>query len=89
MLHRHFYNKKLTVKFGNEFKGMWHNKKEKRFFNPKIDFSSKQLAPYTISGSIDADMEMRVKVDREATDNELWGYSFEVKQSPDALTLIP
>ena len=30
-----------------------------------------------------------MSVDREASDNELWGYSLGLKLSPDSLTLMP
>ena len=41
MLQRHFYNNKLTCKFGNEIKGLWGNQDELNYFNPTLSFTSK------------------------------------------------
>ena len=70
---------------GNEFKGMWG--KEKTFFNPNFNFSSTQLAPYTVSGSFDGDL--KVNLSRDSSDSNPLGYSMGMDISADKFTLAP
>jgi len=65
-----FFNSKLTCKIANEINGKWG--KDKSFFNPSVSFSSRQLAPYTISGSFSGDLSLNVG--RDISESNKLGY---------------
>ena len=66
---------------------MWGENGDRSFFNPNINFTSKQLAPYTISGGFDGDLN--VNIAKEPNESNIWGGSMGLQLSPDKLTLSP
>ena len=74
---QYFYNKKLLVKFSNEFTGHW-NKNDTSFFNPSIAFNSSLLNPYAIngklSGSSDGSADLSLGLARNPDESNAFGY---------------
>ena len=82
-------DKKLNLKFGNEFRGPWNMTEKMSLFNPSIGFSSNQLGPYIINGSAKGNGDLKFMMGRGINDLNPLGYEIGVEMHPEKCAITP
>ena len=76
------YNNLLAIKLSNEFKS-------EQLFNPSINFNSRLLAPFVLTGGLNFDQTMNLSIQKEETPSSRIGYKISTKFSPDKFEISP